>query len=167
MSSPSALKTREDILETVRAATKSYVSTGVTIEINDAWCKGCGICVEFCPKDVLKMTHLDKVDVQAIVERVDVDAIVNNIDIDSLVRQTELGSIIARSTTGVATEVLDVVRAQGVGLDDFFARWTNRLLRRPPDSLPEGPALLVAPTTPALTSGQPPVAGGTNSKGSS
>ncbi len=66
MATPSALKTREDVLETVRAATKSYVSAGVTIEINDAWCKGCGICVEFCPKDVLRMTHLDKVEVQAI-----------------------------------------------------------------------------------------------------
>ncbi len=66
MTTPSVLKTREDVLEIVRAATKSYVSTGVTIEINDAWCKGCGICVEFCPKDVLRMNPLDKVEVQAL-----------------------------------------------------------------------------------------------------
>jgi len=25
------------------------------IEINESWCKGCEICVEVCPKDVLKM----------------------------------------------------------------------------------------------------------------
>ena len=25
------------------------------IEVIKAWCKGCGICVEFCPKDVLEM----------------------------------------------------------------------------------------------------------------
>ena len=55
----------------------------------------------------------------------------------------------------MASEVLDVVRAQGVGLDDFFARWVNRVLRRRPESLPLGPPTLVAPTsgTPELTAG--------------
>jgi len=28
--------------------------------IKEAWCKGCGICVAFCPKQVLAMEH-DKV----------------------------------------------------------------------------------------------------------
>jgi len=27
----------------------------VVIEINEAWCKGCVICVELCPEDVLVM----------------------------------------------------------------------------------------------------------------
>ena len=31
------------------------------IEINAAWCKGCGICVAFCPKDVLELDTADKV----------------------------------------------------------------------------------------------------------
>jgi len=66
------------------------------------------------------------------------------VDIDALMEKTELGSIIARSTTGVASEVLDVIRAQGVGLDDFFARWTNRLLRRNMADLPLGPPTLVS-----------------------
>jgi len=87
---------------------------------------------------------VDRVDVQKIIERVDINGIVKNIDIDSLVEQTELGSIIARSTTGVLTEVLDVIRAQGVGLDDFFFRLSNRLIRRKVADLPTGPPLLVA-----------------------
>jgi 2-oxoglutarate ferredoxin oxidoreductase subunit delta len=66
MATLNALRTREDVLEIVRAATKSYVSASATIEINDAWCKGCAICVEFCPKDVLVMNRMDKVEVQAL-----------------------------------------------------------------------------------------------------
>ncbi len=86
---------------------------------------------------------IDRVDVEKIIERVDVEKIIERVDIDSLMEKTELGTIIARSTTGVASEVLDVVRAQGVGLDDFFARWVNRILRRPLSDLPLGPSTLV------------------------
>jgi 2-oxoglutarate ferredoxin oxidoreductase subunit delta len=25
------------------------------LKINQSWCKGCGICVAFCPKDALEM----------------------------------------------------------------------------------------------------------------
>jgi hypothetical protein len=95
---------------------------------------------------------IDRVDVEKIIERVDVEKIIERVDIDSLMEKTELGTIIARSTTGVASEVLDVIRAQGVGLDDFFARWVNRILRRPPAELPLGPPSLVE-ARPALPSG--------------
>ncbi len=90
---------------------------------------------------------VERIDVQKIIERVDVNAIVDEIDIDALVEQTELGSIIARSTTGVATEILDVIRSQGVGLDDFILRWGNRLVgrRRRLATWPDGPPLLVTP----------------------
>ncbi len=98
---------------------------------------------------------IERVDVEKIVERVDVEKIIERVDIDALMEKTELGSIIARSTTGVASQVLDLVRSQGVGLDDFFARWTNRVLRRSPESLPLGPVTLVGPPPgpPALTRG--------------
>jgi hypothetical protein len=92
---------------------------------------------------------IDRVDVEKIVERVDVKRIVERIDIDAVMEQTELGSIIARSTTGVAAEVLDVIRAQAVGLDDFVARWVNRILRRRGEDLPLGPPALVRPPAPA------------------
>jgi len=88
---------------------------------------------------------LDKVDIEALIERVDINKVVDEIDIDALVEQTELGSIIARSTTGVLTEILDVIRAQGVGLDDFILRWANRLVgrRKKIAGWPDGPPLLV------------------------
>jgi hypothetical protein len=90
---------------------------------------------------------VERVDIAKLVERVDINAIVNEIDIDALVEQTELGSIIARSTTGILTEILDVIRSQGVGLDDFILRWGNRLVgrRKRIADWPEGPPLLVEP----------------------
>jgi hypothetical protein len=88
---------------------------------------------------------IDRIDLQKVIERVDLNAVIQDIDIEALVEHTELGAIIARSTTGVLTEVLDVIRAQGVGLDDFVLRWGNRIVgrgRRTAD-WPEGPPLLV------------------------
>ena len=88
---------------------------------------------------------IDRVDIQKVIDRVDINAIVDKIDIDALMEQTELGSIIARSTTGVITEILDVIRSQGVGLDDFILRWGNRLIGRGRKikDWPDGPPLLV------------------------
>jgi hypothetical protein len=74
---------------------------------------------------------LDQVDLNALLERVDLNEIVKHIDIEALVKQTDLGAIIASSSSGVAGEVLDVVRSQTVGLDEFIARWIARLRRRP------------------------------------
>lgn len=92
---------------------------------------------------------IERVDVEKVIERVDVNALISSLDIDSLVEQTELGAIIAHSTTGILSEVLDVVRAQGVGLDDFCLRWANRLIGRTVTEWPKGPPLLVAQEVPA------------------
>jgi hypothetical protein len=90
---------------------------------------------------------VERVDIEKVIERVDINKIVSEIDIDSLVEQTELGSIIARSTTGILTEILDVIRSQGVGLDDFVLRWGNRVIgrRKRIADWPVGPPLLVEP----------------------
>lgn len=31
--------------------------TSQTLYVEKDWCKGCGICVEFCPKDVLEINN--------------------------------------------------------------------------------------------------------------
>lgn len=30
---------------------------GKRLEVNTSWCKGCGICVAFCPKKILRLNH--------------------------------------------------------------------------------------------------------------
>ena len=74
---------------------------------------------------------LDQVDLDRLLERMDLNDIVKRIDVAALVEQTDLGAIIAASSSGAAGEVLDVVRSQTVGLDEFIARWIGRLRRRP------------------------------------
>ena len=74
---------------------------------------------------------LDRVDLDRLLGRMDLNEIVKHIDVTALVEQTDLGAVIARSSSGVASDVLDVVRSQAVGLDEFIARWIGRLRRRP------------------------------------
>ena len=84
---------------------------------------------------------LDQVDIGQVLDRIDLNSIVERIDVEALVEQTDLGAIIARSSSGVASDVLDVVRSQTVGLDEFIARWMARLRRRPytgPPGPPDG-----------------------------
>jgi len=84
---------------------------------------------------------LDRVDLDRLVGQMDLNGILERIDVDALVEQTDLGAIIARSSSGAASDVLDVLRSQTVGLDEFIARWTARLRRRPyagPPGPPDG-----------------------------
>jgi hypothetical protein len=91
---------------------------------------------------------LDRIDLDALISRLDLNAVLQRLDIDELVSNTELGSIIAQSTSGVASEALDAVRSQGVGLDNFLDRLVNRISRRDPASVPVGPPLLVGASDP-------------------
>ena len=79
---------------------------------------------------------LDRIDLDRLLGRMDLNDLVKRIDVDTLVEQTDLGAVIAASSSGVAGDVLDVVRSQAVGLDEFIARWIGRLRRRPYTGLP-------------------------------
>ena len=74
---------------------------------------------------------LDRIDLNRLLGQMDLNEIVKRIDVEALVEQTDLGAVIAASSSGVAGDVLDVVRSQTVGLDEFIARWIGRLRRRP------------------------------------
>jgi 2-oxoglutarate ferredoxin oxidoreductase subunit delta len=37
------------------------VAKSKRLEINPDWCKGCGICVAFCPKNVLELDANNKI----------------------------------------------------------------------------------------------------------
>lgn len=101
---------------------------------------------------------LDRIDLNRLLERMDLNDIVKRIDVEALVEQTDLGAVIARSSSGVASDLLDVVRSQTVGLDEFIARWIGRLRRRPYTG-PPGPPDRDAPQGGAMTArpgGDPP-----------
>ncbi|MGO9782775.1 MAG: hypothetical protein ACLPKE_26780 [Streptosporangiaceae bacterium] len=74
---------------------------------------------------------LDRIDLNRLLDRIDLNDLVQRIDVEALVKQTDFGAVIAASSSGVAGDVLDVVRSQAVGLDEFIARWMGRLRRRP------------------------------------
>ena len=73
---------------------------------------------------------LTRVDVNALVDRVDVNGLTERVDVNALVDRTELKTVLAKSSTTAITQGLGLVRSQAVGLDDFLARWVNRILRR-------------------------------------
>src|SRR5215469_16413054 len=73
---------------------------------------------------------LDRVDVERLLARVDVNELTERVDVNALVDRTELKTVLAKSSTTVVTQGIDLVRSQAVGLDDFMARWVNRILHR-------------------------------------
>jgi hypothetical protein len=94
---------------------------------------------------------LEQIDVDVILRQVDLNALISEIDLNALIQHVEIEALIARSTSNAMGGALDLVRRQGVGLDDFVARLVSRLMRRKPGTLPLGPALLVGESS--LSSG--------------
>jgi len=89
---------------------------------------------------------LSRVNIDAVASRVDVNAIADRVDVAALLDKSELSAILTRSSSTVFSEGIDLVRRQAVGLDNFIARWADRVLgrgtRRP--AAARGPRLLVS-----------------------
>jgi hypothetical protein len=90
---------------------------------------------------------VERLDMQAVLNQVDINELADRIDVAALIDKTELSAIVTRSSTTIFSEGIDLVRSQAVGLDDFIARWVNRLLRRGTarPAAPLGPPMLVQP----------------------
>jgi hypothetical protein len=88
---------------------------------------------------------LTKIDLNQLLEQVDLNAVVGKLDLTALVEHTDLGAVIAHSTGGLASEGLDVVRRQGIGLDGLVFRWAARVMPKRLGDAPEGPPLLLHP----------------------
>jgi hypothetical protein len=69
----------------------------------------------------------------------DLNTILRGFDINPLLENLELSDVILSSTGGLATDALDNVRSQGVTVDDIIARISNRMFRRKPEKIPDGP----------------------------
>ena len=87
-----------------------------------------------------------RVDVQELMKQVDVNELANQVDINALVERAGIEDIVARSSSSIASESVNLVRSQAVGLDDFIARWVNRLRRRGYAGPPVLPGLQAEPS---------------------
>jgi len=83
---------------------------------------------------------LDRIDLNGLLDRVDINALAQRLDVEALVANTDLGSVIAKSSSGIASGVVDAVRSRTVGMDESIARLVARLRRRPYTGPPGPPA---------------------------
>ena len=92
---------------------------------------------------------LARVDIDAVMSRVDIDAVVDRVDVDRIVQRADLAGVVAQSTRGITASTLDLVRRQIVGVDEIITRVAARVVRRDPDTDPDGPAALIDLPQPA------------------
>lgn len=99
-----------------------------------------GIVKRIDVNDIVQRMDVDaivkRIDVADIARRIDVNDIAQRIDVDQLLENTELSGIISRSTTGVLTEFLNLLRSQVVRIDDTVERLTVAVTRRPRPASP-------------------------------
>jgi uncharacterized RDD family membrane protein YckC len=82
---------------------------------------------------------LDRIDANRLLDRVDANRLLERVDVNALVERTELKSIIARSTTGVFSGLLDVVRTRVMVVDQVAHGVVRRARGRTARVLPAGP----------------------------
>jgi len=81
--------------------------------------------------DRIPIDHvIDKVDVDAIAAKIDIDAIIDRVSVEDIVAGVDMGSIVRDSTTGLASETVDAIRVQVMGVDLFVARIVDKVVRR-------------------------------------
>jgi hypothetical protein len=85
---------------------------------------------------------MQRVDIAMLLDRVDLNGVISKLDLDALVERTDLGAVIAQSTGGMASNAVDLVRRQGVGLDELVASFAARIRQRSLRDSPPGPPLL-------------------------
>ena len=85
---------------------------------------------------------LDRVDVNRLMDRVDVDRLMDRVDVKGLVDRAGVADIVGDTTGQMAGSVLDAARRQVVAVDEIVGRVAYKIIRRDPDSVPEGPAAL-------------------------
>jgi hypothetical protein len=79
-------------------------------------------------------TIVRRIDLDAIVARVDIEAVLARVDLPGLTEQVidevDLGEIIRESSSTMATETVDALRAQGMRVDGLVSRIVDRILQR-------------------------------------
>jgi hypothetical protein len=80
---------------------------------------------------------VDRIDLDRVVERLDLDRIVARVDFEQVARQlleqVDVEEIIRESTSGLADETVDSLRARGMDADRMVSRLADRLMRRRAD----------------------------------
>lgn len=77
---------------------------------------------------------IDEIDVDAVVARVDIDAVLAGVDVSGLARRVldeiDIGQLVRESSTTMAAETADAVRARSMRADGALNRLVDHILRR-------------------------------------